>query len=216
MQKGTPYLVGFPGTTYYEFDLSGNFLAKNTASPAPAQLERQVITFASRTGEDVGVSDTEQENGAAGPYNGYYFKPNYLDIEAPNGAYIMAADGGSYTKVTDETTDKRLSPFRCYFQAEKAVTRGIRFSNIGSQMGGDNEGDDHLVQYMEFSAKKHAIVVTSHMRNVADVAIYTVSGLCIGSFDIQPDETIETPVYTSGVYIIRAAGGHYTKKVTIK
>jgi hypothetical protein len=83
-------------------------------------------------------------------------------------------------------------------------------------MGGDDEGDDHLVQSMEFSVKKHAIVVTSHMRDVADVGIYSVSGVCIASFDIQPDETIETPVYNSGVYIIRAAGGHYTKKITIK
>ena len=200
--------------SHHQFQL----LLKNTASPAPAQLERQVITFASRTGEAVGVSDTELEAGAAGPYSGssYCFKPNYLDIVLPNDAYIMDADGGSYTKVTDETTDKRLSPFRCYFQAGKAITRSIRFSNIGSQMGGDDESDDHLTQYMEFSAKKHAIVVTSHMRDVADVGIYTVSGLCIGSFDIQPEETIETPVYTSGVYIIRAAGGHYTKKVTIK
>ena len=216
VQKGTPYLVGFPGTMYYEFDLSGNFIAKNTALPAPAQLERQVITFASETGEGVAVSDTELEDGAVGPYSNYYYKPNYLNIEVSENGYIMAVDGGSYTKVEATTADKRLSAFRSYFQAGKAVTRSIRFSNIGSQMGGDDEGDDHLAQYMEFSAKKHAIVVTSHMHNVTDVAIYTVSGLCIGSFDIQPGETIETPVYTSGVYIIRAAGGHYTKKVTIK
>ena len=127
----------------------------------------------------------------------------------------MADDGGSYTKVTDVTGDKRLSAFRSYFQADKAITRSIRFSNIGSQMGGD-DADDYLVQYMEFSAKKNAIVVTSHMHNVADVGIYTVGGLCIGSFDIQPEETIETPVNTAGVYIIRAAGGHYTKKITLK
>ena len=215
VQSGTPYLIGFPGTTYYEFDLSGDFVAKNTASPAPNQLDRQVITFASRTGETIDVSDVELEDGAVGPYRNYYFKPNYLNVEVPAGGYLMADDGGSYTKVTDATGDKRLSAFRGYFQADKAITRSIRFSNIGSQMGGD-DADDYLVQYMEFSAKKNAIVVTSHMHNVADVGIYTVGGLCIGSFDIQPEETIETPVNTAGVYIIRAAGGHYTKKITLK
>ena len=69
---------------------------------------------------------------------------------------------------------------------------------------------------MEFYAKKHKIGVTSHMHNVADVGIYTTSGICVAKFDIKPEETIETPVNASGVYIIRAAGGHYTKKVTVK
>jgi len=213
VQKATPYLVGFPGTTYYEFDLSGNFMAQNTASPTPDRLDRQVITFASRTGETVAVSDTELEEGAVGPENGYYFKPNYLNIEAPAGGYIMAAEGDKYLKVDETTADKRLSAFRSYFQANKPVTRSIRFSNIGSQMG---DSDDDLVQSMEFSTKKNAIVVTSHMRSVADVGIYSVSGVCLASFDIQPEETIETPINTSGVYIVRAARGHYTKKVTIK
>ena len=54
------------------------------------------------------------------------------------------------------------------------------------------------------------------MRSVADVGIYSVSGVCLASFDIQPEETVETPINTSGVYIVRAARGHYTKKVTIK
>ena len=217
VQKGTPYLVGFPGTTYYEFDLSGNFVAKNTASPAPAKLEPQVITFASKTGESVAISDSELEDGAVGPYSNYYYKPNYLNIEVPENGYIMAADGGSYSKVEATTADKRLSAFRSYFQTGKAITRSIRFNNVSSQFGGeDQEQRDHVSESMEFSVKKHAIVVTSHMQNVADVGIYSASGICVGSFDIQPDETIETPVYTSGVYIIRAAGGHYTHKVTIK
>ena len=215
LQKATPYIVGFPGITYYEFDLSGKFTPQNAATPAPGQLSQQTITFASKPGESIAVSDTEQEANAVGPYSTYYFKPNYMNIEAPAGGYIMAADGGSYTKVDATTADKRVAAFRTYFLADKAITRSILFSNIGSQMGGD-EGDDHLVQYMEFSTKNHAIVVTSYMRAESDVAIYTVSGLCIGSFNIQPGETIETPVNTSGVYIIRAAGGHYTKKITLK
>ena len=213
VQKATPYLVGFPGTTYYEFDLSGNFVAQNTASPTPDRLDRQVITFASRTGETVAVSDTELEEGAVGPENGYYFKPNYLNIEVPAGGYIMAAEGDKYLKVDETTADKRLSAFRSYFQANKPVTRSIRFSNIGSQMGDD---DSRAAESIEFSAKNHTIVVTSHMRTMADVGIYSVSGVCLASFDIQPEETIETPINTSGVYIVRAARGHYTKKVTIK
>jgi len=213
VQKATPYLVGFPGFTYYEFDLSGSFMAQNTASPAPDRLDRQVITFASRTGETVAVSDTELEEGAVGPENGYYFKPNYLNIEVPAGGYIMAAEGDKYLKVDETTTDKRLSAFRSYFQANKPVTRSIRFSNIGSQMGDD---DSRAAESIEFSAKNHTIVVTSHMRTMADVGIYSVSGVCLATFNISPEETVETPIHTSGVYIVRAARGHYTKKITLK
>ena len=233
LQAGTPYLIGFPGNTYYEFDLSGKWTAQNTATVAPAALDNkgQTITFASKvsTGNEavrIGVSDSEltDENNVAGPYNGYYFKPNYLNIDVPVDGYVMASDGGSYDKVTSNTSaaDKKLYAFRTYFQANKnivkAQTRSIVFNNNSSQLGGgEKEGpQDDVVQSMEFFAKKHKIVVTSHMRDVADVGIYSVSGVCVASFDIEPDETIETPIYNSGVYIIRAAGGHYTKKITIK
>ena len=225
LKSGTPYIIGFPGVTYYEFDLSGNFSPANTASwsKVDKDLKKQIITFASEVGTEINVSDTELVNNAAGPDNGYYFKPNYLniDVKAPtqNGDpnnYVMASDGGSYEKVASGT--KSVSAFRTYFSSGNAITRSIKFNNNSSQLGGgEKEGpQDDLDQSMEFFAKKHKIVVTSHMRDVADVGIYSVSGVCIASFDIQPDETIETPVYNSGVYIIRAAGGHYTKKITIK
>ena len=230
LQAGTPYLIGFPGSTYYEFDLSGKWTAQNTATVAPAALDNkgQTITFASKvsTGNEavrIGVSDSELTDNVAGKFNNYYFKPNYLNIDVPVDGYVMASDGGSYDKVTSSTSaaDKKLYAFRTYFstsdQPQKAARR-IMFNNNSSQLGGGEKEapQDDVVQSMEFFAKKHKIVVTSHMHDVADVGIYSVSGVCIASFDIQPDETIETPVYNSGVYIIRAAGGHYTKKITIK
>ena len=67
-----------------------------------------------------------------------------------------------------------------------------------------------------FSVGRRKIVVTSSLRDEADVRIVNVNGQTIDSYKIQPGETIETPVYNSGVYIIRAAGGHYTKKVSVK
>lgn len=228
-QAGTPYIIGFPGVFYYEFDLSGKWNPQNRVGGVTIEHPgQQTITFASAASTDevpvtIGVSDTELVSGAEGPYKGYYFKPNYLNIEVPENGYIMDSNGASYTKVTSSTTvaNKKLSAFRTYFQADskvvKAPTRSIVFNNVSSQFGGeDQEQRDHVSESMEFSAKKHAIVVTSHMQNVADVGIYTASGICIGTFDIQPDETIETPIYNSGVYIVRAAGGHYTHKVTIK
>ena len=227
-QAGTPYIIGFPGEFYYEFDLSGKWEPQNRVGGVTIEHPgQQTITFASAESTDetpviIGVSDTELLSGADG-YKGYYFKPNYLNIEVPENGYMMDSNGASYEKVTSATAaaNKKLSAFRTYFQADpkvvKAPTRRIRFNNVSSQFGGeDQEQRDHVSESIEFFAKKHAIVVTSHMHNVADVGIYSASGICISTFDIQPGETIETPIYNSGVYIIRAAGGHYTHKVTIK
>ena len=43
LAQATPYIIGFPGTTYYEFDLSGNWTAQNTYPTAPAKLDRQTL-----------------------------------------------------------------------------------------------------------------------------------------------------------------------------
>ena len=67
-----------------------------------------------------------------------------------------------------------------------------------------------------FGVRRHTIVVTSSLRDEADVRIVNTAGQMIASYKIQPGETVETPVHNSGVYIIRAAGGHYTKKVSVK
>ena len=215
VQQGKPYLVGFPGVTYYEFDLSGNFRAKNTAAPAPVRLDQQVITFAAKTGETVEVTDHELQEGAVGPYKGYYFKPNYLNIEAPVNSYIMAADGSKYDKVTETTADRKLSAFRAYFQADKALTRAIKFSSIGSQLGGDDD-DNHATEGVNISAKQHKVVVTSGLSTTADVRIFNVGGLCVATFNIEPGETIETPIYSEGVYMVHVDGARFRKKLMVK
>ena len=223
LAAGIPYIIGLPGKTYYEFDLSGNFTAQNTYASIE-KLPKQTITFASDTGTEIGVSDDEMKGVKKTYGSDYYFYPNYLNIEMPAGGYVMSEDGSAFNKLTaKDVTDKKnkVSAFRTYFsvsaEPQKAARR-IIFSNYGSQLGdGDDEGpQDDMVQSMEFYAKKHKIVVTSHMRSTADVSIFTVSGVGIANFDILPGETVETPVNTAGVYIIRAAGGHYIKKVTIK
>ena len=225
LQRGIPYIIGFPGERYYEFDLSGGFKAHPTTATyqaeTPKQLLKQTITFASNESAEIAVSDGEMTGVL---HDGYRFYPNYLNIEMPEGGYVMSADGDAFNKLTaaDVTAKKnKVSAFRTYFSTSatpQQAARRIMFSNSGSQLGGDEkpESQDNVAESMEFSTKKHAIVVTSHMRNAADVGIYSVSGVCVASFDIQPGETIETPVNASGVYIIRAAGGHYTKKITLK
>ena len=228
LTNGVPYIIGFPGKTYYEFDLSGEWnnphYPMNTATPQPETPGKQTITFASYPSNSdgfpvltIGVSDEEYR--AAAEKNGYTFVPNYMSKEVAN-CYLMNDEGNQFGKVTSTAP----VPFRPYFIAgsvsSPAMTRGlvdtIVFDDDNSSFAIGDEDPSEGIGGLTFSVGKHKIIVSSTLRTTADVGIYTVSGLCIGSFDIQPGETIETPVYTSGVYIIRAAGGHYTKKVTIK
>ena len=215
VQHAKPYIIGFPGVTYYEFDLSGNFKPKGTASPAPIRLDQQVITFAAKTGETVAVTDNELEEGVVGPFSGYYFKPNYLNIEAPVNSYIMAADGSKYDKVTETTEDRKLSAFRTYFEAKKAVTRAIKFSNIDSQFG-DEDSQDNVAENVNIYAKGRKVVVTSNLRSIADVRIFNAGGLCVATFNIEPGQTVETPLYHEGVYIVHVDGARFRKKVMAK
>ena len=59
LKATTPYLIGFPGKTYFEFDLSGTFSATTTASPNPAKLDKQTISFVSPKNISIGVSDDD-------------------------------------------------------------------------------------------------------------------------------------------------------------
>ena len=226
LAHGTPYIIGFPGTTYREFDLSGNWIPQNTAATTPAKLDRQTITFASAEAASIGVSDDEK---AGVTKDNYTFKSNYLSNEVKG--YFMNTEGNSFDKAmtaTEPATELAVAtvPFRPYFVASaqsgaprRATVKSIVFDSSDSSfaIGDDDPSEGEVGQgSLLFGVRRHTIVVTSSLRDEADVRIVNVNGQTIDSYKIQPGETIETPVYNSGVYIIRAAGGHYTKKVTIK
>ncbi len=104
LTAGTPYILGLPGQTYYEFDLSGKFEAQHTALPAPPMLPKQVITFASEKGVAIGVSDDEIKAKSREISYGthkYTFKPSYMNMALENGDYVMNSDGNAYIKLND-------------------------------------------------------------------------------------------------------------------
>jgi hypothetical protein len=225
LATATPYMIGFPGKTYYEFDLSGEWTAKNTASTAPAKLDKQTISFVSKASEPgkvitIGVSDDELSATAVDGYiDGYSFMPNYMS-KVVNG-YLMNSDGNSFD-ATPTGGDKAI-PFRPYFIAgssnapAKRAARSIIFDSGDSSFAiGDEDASDKLGGELTFSMKPRKLVVTSSLRQPADVRIYSVSGQSIAAFTIQTGETIETDIPVSGVYIIRAANGRYTKKFAVK
>lgn len=228
-QAGTPYLIGFPGETYYEFDLSGRFDADYTAQPAPAQIMAQTITFASGEGAAVGVSDkelgviTDAENKQV-TKDGYIFWPTYSHQKV-DASFLLNTDGDKYEKQAVEVT---MVPFRPFFK-QTAGTRGVdgakeddptrrilineEYSELKGTVSGieDLTADDLIV-----NAKRKKITVESQLHYVTDVSIVTPAGITLKTFTIQPSEYVETRVANSGVYIVYADNGKYVKKVIVR
>ena len=221
LQNGSPYIIGFPGKRYYEFDLSGQWTPKYRYLDATiANPGKQTVTFASAEGAKVGVSDAELSEGSA-KASGYTFLPNYMTktVEAEAG-YLLNGAGDSFVKNAAAVV---TVPFRPYFVTAAAGdrTRGVveqiifgqGDSNITEERG-DPRGD--IYGTLKITAKRHQIVVESSLSYETEVSIYTPAGIALKTFTIKPDETIETYIVNQGVYIVQSADGRYTKKLTLR
>ena len=211
-QAGTPYLVGFPGDFYYEFDLSGGFVPEYTAGwPDSRTLDAQTITFASEPGVKIGVSDDELKDVKIGSYT---FRPNYAAKPLNTASYVLNADGSSY----DETASTVTIPFRPYFTAGAGVrTRSIIFSEDGTKVGGDEEmNPSREGQNLIITTREHKVIVESQLRYVTDVRIVNTAGITMKTFTIKPGEVVETFMINAGVYIVQSTDARYTKKLAVK
>ena len=212
-QAGTPYIVGFPGDYYYEFDLSGSFVPENTAIwPIERTLGRQTITFASEPGVTIAVSDDELNKVKA---DNYTFQPNYSSRKLDATAFVLDAEGSKYNKV--ETTTAAI-PFRPYFTADANVrTRSIVFGEDVSQFGGDEDvNPSHTGQDLIITTRQHKIIVESQLRYITDVRIVNTAGITVKTFTIKPGEIVETFMTTPGIYIVQSTDARYTKKLAVR
>ena len=200
---GRPYIAGFPGSKYYEFDLSGNFeplhRINNETIVNPGA---QTITFASPVGTTIAKSDAEISGGAVSA-DGYIFTPTYLNLETAAGSYVLNSDGSSYDVTTDVTA---VAAFRPYFtKSSGAKARRIVFGNTPTDVGDvdekahkGNKGDGDLIIY----AERGQIVVESTLADATEVRITTASGIQLKQFTIEQGQTVATPVTSHGVYIV--------------
>ncbi len=221
LKAATSYIIGFPGSTYYEFDLSGTFSPTTTAESHPEPLAKQVITFASATGATIGVSDDEMN---ATPIEGLTFKPSYLNqtLEAGRDAFTLNDKGNAYKRIPATGAATELAAFRPYFTGSpsSARTRGIQQIEFGqgdSSFGIEDRQDPRSDEAgtLTIRAAKGRIIVSSSLGYATDVRIVTPAGMSLSTFTVEPGQTIETPVLFSGIYIVRSEDGIYTKKLSV-
>ena len=237
LTRGTPYIIGFPGTTYYEFDLGGGFNPTTTGPTNPVRLKKQCITFASPTGFTIGVSDNENAGveksiNIDGTTHRFVYKPSYLNetFSVGDGSYTLMTDGSSFKvpEASSETTPyapTEVFAFRPYFtysSSNGVRTRGIEqieFTMTDSNIGSEKRGDptkEEVAGTLNIYAKKHKIIVESSLNYTTDVRIVNLAGITINSFTIEPGETIETRVNSSGVYIVEPSEARYIKKLSVR
>jgi len=212
----TPYLIGFPGKTYYEFDLSGNFEPKNIYDENLIEkLNSQIITFASETGVTVAVSDDELK-GVTPEGCGYTFMPNYMSASIPAGSFVMNAEGSAYKK-TDAATD--AVPFHPYIIPASSGTRGkverIEFSQSDSDFGVEDNDISDLTGELIVTTERGKLTVKSRMKHTVDLHIYNLMGISYDGFSLTPGEEHTTRLMP-GVYIVYDDNGKVVKKVMVK
>lgn len=216
LSANKPYLIGFPGERYYEFDMSGRFMAEHT-DRHPAILDAQTVTFVSAENADVPVTDESPVTGSD-----YDFVPCFIKKDAGTKVYMLNQHvseeddpaGSIFEQVT--STDQTI-PFRAYFTANSnaSPSRGVMFADgdmtdmstnleiVDSQIA---DADSGLV----IKAGEHSIVVKSNLNESTAVRIVNISGITLSSFTIAPGETVVTPVHLGGIYIVNH------KKIIVK
>ena len=187
LSAAKPYIIGLPGQTYYEFDLSGNFIAKNTAV-AIDKLGKQSV---SGTTKNYTLS----------------FKPSYMNTSLAAGTnnYTLDADGDSYDKVPTTGDATKVSAFRPYFTATATAKPSQSPKRIllgGDQGSLEGELQSGLNGDLEIYSKDRKIITTSHLKEATTISIISVSGVTIANYVLMPGETKETPIHVDGVYIV--------------
>ena len=212
----TPYIIGFPGSRYYEFDLSGSFVPQYTHKEIGA-LEPQTIIFASKPGISIAVSDDELKPVTAGDYK---FMPTYstTTLATAGEGYVLAANGGSFDKNTQKVV---VEPFRPYFIS----TNGTRGGDVERIIFGSDNSKLHPNEdlskkdgagTLNIYAKKGYVVVESSLSYTTDVRIVTAAGITVSAFSVKPGATVEVRADFSGMYIVYTLDGKYTKKVAVR
>ncbi len=230
LQKAaTPYIIGFPGPRFYEFDLSGEWNTSHVNDPKPAKLQQQVVTFASDGNITINKSDVDMNNAKTlFKYNGYTFMPNYLNesIDAGSDTYVMATDGSKYQKVPAEGDATPLLPFRAYFvRTGGQQSMSIVFSDAENIL--EEVPAEEAKPEISPSGEKEAGVITftpgigtitakSTLDEPRVVLVYGVGGALVKAFDLKQNSSVTIHVPSGMVYAVRTVSGDYSSKLMVR
>ena len=207
----TPYLIGFPDATYYEFDLSGQFVPQNTVNSIVA-LPAQVMTFVSNTrggGTSIAASDEMvKEDGRYQTVGGYVLTGYLQKDEIPANDYVLNAAGSSFDKID---VAQEAVPFRSYFnKAKSSDAKETRRLVIGHDSDSKGEFDADKKADLEHTIRIYVqdrnLVVESSYET--DLNIYYVSGQFIKRIHVETG-TNTYDGFRPGFYLVGKQKVHF-------
>ena len=113
LTEGVPYIVSFPGKSYYEFDMSGQWTPSNTYAHEWKTLGAQTITYVSEPGEPLHVSDdlpgttssVAKWDATGKKPTDYYYRGTFLSkaytTDGDKRRYTINADGTEFVQVVN-------------------------------------------------------------------------------------------------------------------
>ncbi len=189
---GVPYIIGFPGERFYEFDMSGKFQPDYSSASIPA-LDAQTVTYISLLNENIPVSD-EQTASKKTAGDGFAYTATYL-AQSLSDIYTVNASGTAFEPATTTV------PFRPYLAVSSSSAKKHKAINISYEATAIKDTDFDRAHGLRIYAKNRTIHVDSYLEVETDVNIYNTAGVLISSFRILPGEQRQVSV-ASGIYIV--------------
>lgn len=212
LTQGVPYIVSFPGSRYYEFDLSSEFYKKKIGNASP-----QTVTF-NAYGPDrsdvrnyaqkiqVPVTDVMQTS-VSTQSKDYAHIGTFM--AKSNAQYSINADGTAF-----ENTGANVLPFRTYMTATaasaSAKTRALATDDI-IYIGGEKVDIPSEPLYPEdtetvsdsyvrvYPVGKGRIAVESTY--ALTLSVHTLSGQLYRILDVRPGTTVYSG-FPAGIYVV--------------
>lgn len=201
LSANVPYVVSFPGESYYEFDLSGQFVPQNTAGEI-SSLAPQVITMVSVANDTIGVTDLQSREIVKGDY---CFSGTFGESERPGG-YVLDDEGSAFCEVASMP----MVPFRAYMTSKVMGEAAPRRIPIGSAADVVEEPMEELaVRGLKIYGKDNAIYVESAVDVEVVITIRSLSGQIVCRTVVSPMDTEVIPVTSRGIYLVN------NRKVTV-
>lgn len=187
----TPYIVSFPGSRYYEFDMTG-----------------QTVTFSNAGGATIAVTDdaiaTVTKNGAA-------YHAAFANEEGTAGKYAIEVGGADDVQGIKFEKNQPIYAFRGYMTGSSSSAKAMASSfndaiyistdirSIESLNEDENSADIEGEYLRVYDAEGHSIGVESSYET--KLSVYTAAGQLVRILDVRPGNS-KYSGFAPGIYII--------------
>ncbi len=206
MSENVPYIMAFPGSKYYEFDMSGNFIPANTFATI-GKLEKQNVSFCSAPGATIKVLPGATTD-LASTHDGVTFQGIFQkrDMKSETDVRILTTEGDKFADKDYIYLDRpvgqqaltEMQPFHAYL---KKGPGGVKEFTIGEDASYVID-TDAFTGDIRVSAEDRTIIIENCDSKEVNVCIVNAAGQLQAVRTLQPEEIVKVPVHVAGIYLV--------------